>query len=393
MSVISNNGFVWALDLPQIERLFDETQLNNYVYAALKLVREGAPPAGRLLHLIPAAAPGPVSGAAAELLALAPRLGRDDPRLVRVHATYRAFGLFRSFAALALRDVDPTIELLASLAFIPILAEKHDHFPIWYHAYPRPMDPVFMHALDALCDDADVTADPALRWELKGQDVSSLESSPMSTIFGLIPRLAQAIIVCDENGVDRDRIATAWRNLERQTRSFELEHRLVDVRGERVVPRNRGMIRYRNTLYLYGGEFFRRQGETDTAITWLLRDIEYDSLPEESVFYLTDMKSVERLLVAARLSAAVRERLRPLVRRAALSVFHAAASYATDVLREVDRNPGVDLGAPRIQGATRPWLFAGEASREPFLFSLLYRWVMNGADLAFPDYRRFFAFE
>jgi hypothetical protein len=69
-----------------------------------------------------------------------------------------------------------------------------------------------------------------------------------------------------------------------------------------------------------------------------------------------------------------------------------AAKYAETMLGFLGSHPGIDLSLARIPDNGRYRLYAGEASREVFLISLLYHTIIDGVNYEDINYRKFFEF-
>ena len=67
-----------------------------------------------------------------------------------------------------------------------------------------------------------------------------------------------------------------------------------------------------------------------------------------------------------------------------------AANYAHTIIEFIQSHPGVDLSLGRIPDNGRYKLYAGEASRELFLLSLLYNNIINSVEYEDINYNKFF---
>jgi hypothetical protein len=106
-----------------------------------------------------------------------------------------------------------------------------------------------------------------------------------------------------------------------------------------------------------------------------------------SGFYLTSLKVYERLLCAYRVgSDGERRRLLPVIQAVLAASFRQAGDYSDKVLRSMDRHPEQDWGKPKVQVDGHELLGCGEATREPLLAALLYRWIIEGVHPRETDY-------
>jgi hypothetical protein len=385
---------VWDLSSEEIDYVYRERHMNNYVYAALRTFHDSPMPLNRKLSVRPESVPACLREPADRLLEISPYLGNDDPKNIRVHYTYRAFELFKALGEVKPEELEATLGLLASLAYIPIVAEKNDSFPLWWHPVVRKRD-AHIETLfaDVLAGRKIETYIEDCLWAEEPSDMKArLRTDPAYVALVFPPRVAQSIIVMNENGLDPVEISRAWRNLEAEMVRFEAEHGL---RGGQFLGnmRAKGQIRYRNTVYLYAGDHFRRQADPE-ALSWYMRDILTPDLPKLFGFYLTDMKTMERILCARTLPEGerAREQLDPLVATGLLQVFRNAARYAEDTFRFFAKHPDADPSAGRLQdpesGGYR--LYGGEGSREPFFTALLYHHLVRRRRFADLDYAGFF---
>ena len=388
---------VWDLSVDEVEWARAHIQLNNYVYAALKIAHSSAPPLDRVVRLREGAAPEPLRGPAAEIASLAAYLGNADPRVVRVNSVYHAFQLLAQLGRVRAADIPAALELLAALAHVVVLAESNDAFPLWFAPVVRPADARVRDVFARILGCEDVRAHEE-SWLMHGEEPDTLpdpdrDAIPYALMF--VPSLAQCIIVMDENGVEAGDIGRAWACLESLVLRFEREHGLSD--GESGGPgsvRDANQIRYRNTLYLYGGDFLRRQGRAQEAWDWYTRGILFRELPSFFGFYLTDMKTTERLLCASGLPGdeGRRTAVRDLIPLCVARVFAHAADYAGKLLAAIRRHPGLDLGQGRLNMDDRPWLYCGEASREPFLLALVWWHFFRGQPFEAIPYEKYLLF-
>lgn len=394
--------YVWDLDLDQIELLYRQRHMNNYVYAGLQTYHRSAMPVDRLVRLKKDLVPAWAHDGAEKLVGLSPYLGRDDPRTIRVNYTYYAYELFSALDRMTLAELPQVLRLLAALAYIPIVAEKNDDLPLWMNPTVRKKDPETERVFDSIEEEIDLEA--FIRQPLwtadQGIEDDEIQRVPSLMMYYFVPRAVQSILVMIENGVDSARAASAFRRIEKNMLRYERDRGIGDLpefrdRGNVKHPSN---VRYRNTLYLYGGNHFERMGRTQEAFDWYTRDIAFAGLSELFGFYLTALKTCERLLCALRVQPdAIIEGLplADLLQRSALRALALAANHARRVREQIATTPGLDLAAIRFftdPSHTRDLLYAGEASREPFLWALLHGRIVDGRPYDQIDYGEFLDF-
>jgi hypothetical protein len=170
--------------------------------------------------------------------------------------------------------------------------------------------------------------------------------------------------------------------------SFE-EQLGIGVNSHKLPP-----LRYRNTLYLYGGRFFEIRGENRKAFAWYTKDILSDKFLKQFGFYLTDLKTTERLVAAYRVPGNEKKRraLKELIDKCYLQALLNSAKYGKKILTYLAEHPQQDLMAVKIGSEpNNKMLYMGEPSREVFLSALLYNWIVRGIAFTQIDYSRFFS--
>ena len=388
---------VWDLTLDEIEYVYQHRHMNNYVYAGVETYHRSRMPLDRVVRLRRSRSPDCLHDGAGELLRLSPYLGREDPRTVRINYTYHAFGLLAALDQIELEQMDQTIDLLCALAYIPIVAEKNDGLAIWLNPAVRRMDPETEQVFESIGPEIDLQAfiEQPLWKNDTGIVDDEIHNVPSLLLYYFIPRAVQSILVMVENGVDHERAAVAFRDVEHNMLRYEQR---ADI-GNKPEYRRRGGTRYpsnqryRNTLFLYGGNILERMGRLEEAFDWYTRDIYITNLPDIFGFYLTALKTCERLLCGLRVAPDGTDTrlLRDLVERSVHAAFRAATPHANKVRQYVAEHPEADLAAIRFftnKEKTRDILCAGEAARECFLLSLLYNRIINDVPYADVDYAR-----
>lgn len=378
---------VWDLTPREIEYLYNNVHLNNYVYAGLNCFHKSRMPLNKIITLKHEKIPKAIQKDVLKLVQLSPYLGNDDSRIIRINYTYYAFLLFKALSRIKVKDTPGIIELLATLAYIPIVAEKNDNFALWLHPVLRKPDERIHKIFNAIKKDINIP--PFLNLCLYNNEQMDNYTSPLKSTF-LFMRAVQSIIIMTENNEDKKKLAEVWKNLEFNMTRYERENGLSGSEYKGNMQRA-GQIRYRNTIYLYGGDFFRRMKDYETAFEWYTKDIYFEQLPDLFGFYLTDMKTTERLICAYGISKKKGgdDFLKKLIIKCFYRICQNASNYAESILEFISTHPGLDISLSRLPDNGRYKLYAGEASREIFLISLLYHNIINGVNYEDIDYRKF----
>ena len=377
---------VWDLNDEQVDAFYRLRHMNNYVHAGLTVVRRSPWPRGRAQRWAGAPIDEAFEHALNELLTCVPLLGPgQDTRAARIEVTRRAFSLYRALPDVSVGRLPTLIRAMAAVAYVPLVAERNDGFPLWWHRPARAIRPVQRRIFAAMLRDVryesmlDTFADAmTVRGAVPGQ--------PHTILAAVTIELVAAIIVMLENGVLPEVALQATQNVVRAMRAYEDRHGLTGPASELGVAEP-GQLRYRNTLYLYGGNLLERMGRRDQARRWYLADIDTPELPRHLSFYLTAFKTAERLMSAYRVGdPPERARLTLPILRVWQRCLVQTRKYARQLLAVMDEQPGLDLAAPKVRVGGRSLLIAGEACREPLLAALLFGAFVNGVDYAHVDY-------
>jgi len=378
---------VWDLSSTQIEELRAFRHMNNYVHAGLVCVHQSRWPREGSWRVQEGLVRPELEAAVNEVLALVGvTASSDDPRRDRIRLTKRVFEMYRELGSPEAEEVPELMRVLASVAFLSLIVDRNDGFPLWWHRPVRVPESMERRVFAFVSKPFDL--DAIIREfakELMGRGAQLGDA--LSEVFVVTIMIVQAIIVMVENGVFSELASAAYAHTERAIRRFERQHRLDGTPGVKLGTREIGQIRYRNTLYLYGGSLLERMGQHREARAWYLRDIDTPQLPDCLGFYLTAFKTCERLFSALRITAVEhRPPLRELIDAAVHKSLLQTQRYAVEVLEIIDTHPNMDLSQPKQEVAGRSVFFAGEAAREPLLAALLYRRAMEGISYADTDY-------
>ncbi len=403
-SALGRVASVWELTPEQVEQLYRERHLNNYVHAGLGALRaaDGAAPrlpTDRPWRLRPDARPASspaVLAAVDALLGWVPSLAAPaDPTAARVEVTTRVHGIYQALPAeVTAGQVAGLMRLLAGCAWLPLVADRHDRLPLWFHRPVRELLPWQRRLFEVLWGPGELSLEALLSSEeaFGGELRDAVASdTPMGQLFALTIRLVATTIVTIENGVASERPLAAFEAIEAAMIDFERRHGLGQDPAMPLNVRDPAQLRYRNTVYLYGGNLLERSGRRRAARAWYLRDIEQPCLPDKLGFTLTALKTCERLLCALRVSdPAERPALRSLLDASLARALSATRENSTLVLETIAGDPSIDLSPHVVDLPSGRLFFSGEACREPMLAALIYRQVIDGVPYDSPEHGALF---
>ncbi|MHC4757137.1 MAG: class I SAM-dependent methyltransferase [Planctomycetota bacterium] len=381
---------VWDLSLNEIEYVYRKRHMNHHVYAALKTYHTSSLPLNQPVCLRPNTIPRYLSAPIEKLLELSPRIGKYDPTSVRADITYYTYLLYSVLNQVQLEDVPVVAQLLAACAYLAICSEKNDNLPLWNKLVIRQKNEHIGALIEKLLDPA-VNLEKICAMPLFGKGAEETTHGDMSNLFRFVPKVIFSTVVLMENGDDPQIIKQALLHAEQAIRTYEQDNGCSDTSSP-IGTRYAGQLRYRNTIYLYGGMFFEKLGWHDLALDWYLKDINIPELPKFFGFYLTDMKTTERLISAYPLTTdkEARNNLKQLIHKCLAQIFQNAAKYSLYIIDYLKSNPSCDKQALFLIDGKKRKLYAGEASREVYLTSLLYNKFILGIDYKDVNYTRFF---
>lgn len=380
LAVLGGRSSIWELNADEIDFMYRRRHLNNYIHAALlTLLRSRWPREGRF-HLASGMLRGEAEAKANAILEhIASLEASSDPRKTRLVITRLFFELYRDIGPDGWGDIPRIMDLFAALAFIALIAERADQIPLWFHPPVRDIHRrIIKEQFSMLMSEIDYD-EYVLRFkdELERQKVDC--AAPMSRLFVVPPRLVQSCIMMAENGMGDELIRVAHIHNEKAMIAFERKYKLGSLAAMPLNVSHPGQLRYRNTVYLYGGNHFERMGNDDEALAWYLKDVDDPALPANVGFYLTSLKTCERLLLGYRLLPSEdRSRLKALIHRTLEASLVNLSHYAQRMLSVIDEHPELDVTHPRFHMDGRMYLFGGEGLREPLLIALLYQNMING---------------
>lgn len=379
-----NKKTIWDLSLEEIEDVFANRHMNNYVYVAFKNYHLNTFPAGQPIKLNEDIVPAIMLEEAQNLCQLIPYIGTEDSFAVRTNYLFRSYFLFEKLREVDEVNLNQTIDFLAHMALFSTTIEKNDKILIWPYLIARPIDDNLERRFELLKQPEHNLNDFA--GELLDKNLPNDQ-----VLLKYIHTSVSTLLTLIENGLS-DEIGNAFNNVEKNMFRFEKE--LGFVKGENLSENfNHGtQIRWRGTLYLYGGNFFEQQQDYNKAYNWYLRGINTSKLLDHFTYYLTAFKAVERLICAYRVGEHLnvdQNLLYEFINAALIGAFEKTGVYAGKVLNFIRNNPDSDLKSKVLSNDETQLQYAGESVREVYLISLLYKTVVNKQkfeDLKYDDY-------
>lgn len=391
--MILKGKMVWDLSLDEIEYVYRNRHMNHYVYAALKTYYTSSPPINRSVSLRSNTIPPYLRSPFEKLVELSRYIGKYDPSFVRASITFNTYIIYSMLELVQLENISLVTQLLAACAYLPIISEKNDNLPLWNKKVVRDETKSIKAIIDKLLEPVIDIEEVSMMPLFGDEGNEKMSPGDLFNIFRFMPRAIYSLIVFMENGEDPQLIERALLNSERAMREYERDNGHSSTSSIKV--RSPGQLRYRNTIYLYGGMFFEKQKMYDRAIDWYLKDIDDSELPDTSFgFFLTDMKTTERLISAYPLitDKKIKSNLKDTIHRCLVRIAKGATQHSHTILDFLKLHPSTDLRSESLYSKGKRMLYAGEASREVYFISLLYNKFLLGIDYQNIDYARFLKF-
>ncbi len=392
------NKHLWDLSLDEIEYVYRHRHMNHYIYAGLKTYYTSTPPLHRSVSLRPNTIPSFLCGPVEGLLRLSPFLGQKEPAAIRAAVTYVTHLLYLQLEQVSLQDISRVAQLLAACAYLSLHSEKNDNLPLWSGPVVREITEytkAFMERL--LKPNIDMEAVYAMESCLAGvtEDKRPGEKGyvaygDISMVYWFIPKAMRTIIAYMENGESPQLIERALLNTEQAMMVYE-ENNTAALPPFYSETRR---VRYHNTLYLYGAMFYQRQGWHERAVDWYLKQINVPGLPYLFGNFQTDLKTTERLVAAYPLVGDKEKQrdLEDLIHRCMVRICLHAAEHGRRIKAYWELHPATDMRTVSLRDTQKNLPYSGEASRELYLFALLYNKFVQGVDYRDIDYAMFFQY-
>jgi len=392
-----NGKTVWDLSLDEIEYAYRNLHMNHYVYAALKTYHTSSPPLNRSVYLRSNTIPPYLRSSVERLLELSPYIGKYDPSFVRAGITYCTYLMYSVLDQVQLEDISLVAQLLAACAYLPIVSERNDNILVWNKKVVRNKNrhskAIIEKLLEPVVDIEEVGKMPLPLFSGFNTGGNELPHGHIKNLIRFVPKALFSIIVLMENGDDPQMIERVLYNTEQAMRTYEHDHGHLDTSSKN--KRRVEQIRYRNTIYLYGGMFFEKQKMYDRAIDWYLKDINNPELPDSSFgSFMTDMRTTERLISAYPLitNKEIQSNLKDLIHRCLFKITKGAAECGHFILDYLKSHPSTNLRNANLYLKGRRLSYGREGSREVYFISLLYNKFILGVDYQDIDYARFFKY-
>jgi hypothetical protein len=287
------------------------------------------------------------------------------------------------------------MSFLSSLAYIPIIAEKNDNFDLWGKKVVRELSKKKIERFNIIISNPGI--DNFLNIILSEYDkIDYNDLNKYEKIVKIIRLSIQTIIANCENNISNKKIEKAWESIEHIMFLLEKKNN-IDTNNKIHTMQ----IRYRNSLYLYGGNFFRRTGNYKKALEWYLKDIELEKNVEKPIFYQTRMRTIERLLCAYIVEEKINmdiNYIKSLINEKLYLLFQNISTICNELIRYIAIYPNLDLSDEKflfMNKKERDGLikkYAAVGCREFFLLALLYNNIINKIDYKNIEYDRFLDF-
>jgi hypothetical protein len=382
---------IWNLTFDEIEYVYNNLHMNNYVYAALKMYHESNPPLNKIIKIKKEIMPECLYKSSEKLVNLSPYLGNDDSRIIRINYKYYAYNLFRKLKYVKDDEIPEVMSFFSSLVYIPIIAEKNDKYNLWHYKVTRKLTNKVKQQFKVIINTPSI--DEILDIILLGYDKIKYNNfDEYKKILIIVKLFIQTIITNCENNIDSKEIEKAWEGM---------EHIMLLLEKKSNIDTNKEIhwiqLRYRNTIYLYGGDFFRRIENYKKALEWYLKDIELEKRYTKAPICQTRMRTIERLLCAYIVGEKINmdtNYIKDIINEKLYLLFQ-YLSLSSDELIDYIKKFGFDLSAEGllfINEREKDILirrYSAESSREFFLLALLYNNIINKIDYKDIEYNKF----
>lgn len=382
---------IWDLSPEEADYVYNNLHMNNYVYSSYKLIHDSKPPLNCILDFKKSKLPISLDDSIRNFTKLSPYIGNSDNTLVRKNYTLFAYYLFKEFDIVNINNLNAVVRLLSAISYISVYSDKNDGLLVWKHNIVRSKNKYIEKIFEKILYNSsplDIIKMPSHENERIESDIEGLR-----ILYSLIPKSISVILTMIENDIDRSIAAKAITNVESMMLKLEDEfcNSKDDANNEQHFKKQ---IRYRNTLYLYGASLFEKMGLENKAFSWYTKDLLFDNMPKYLDFYLTSMKTCERLISAYKISKSNnKQELKRIIDLSLIKSFKSASKYANLLFEYILSNPDADLSKERIETKEgKIWFFGGEAAREIFLIALYYNVVVNNADYKSINYKEFFEY-
>lgn len=374
--------------LEELEYIKENLHINNFVYYVRKYLLEtgsrhqayGTPASSRI--------PGSFIGSTEKIIEIFnTREGKKPSDLIRElsHFTHEFLSGFKNVGETEISEV---MNFLATLAPIHMIMEEEADLHIWNFKPIRDIDPSYARIFyDLYHNDIDPRRISNYQWyRTDSLEDAEWRERDQNELMKFIQRCMQSVIAHMENGYEETSISKALKNLYDDYHRIEQEQ---DFANFDHLPVNYVIQRPRNTLLLYGGQFFQRIGELETAYDWYTKDIMSEAFLGKLNYYMTDYKTAERLMMAytIRPGVEVKNQMDEILRRA---LFNAALN-SREILYLLENQTASIKGEDIFYRKGKMRNYMGQATREIFIMALMYRVLIENNQLTDTGYRHFFS--
>ncbi|MFW9901100.1 MAG: hypothetical protein ACFFDY_07400 [Candidatus Thorarchaeota archaeon] len=376
---------IWDLSIEEIEYVYSNLHMNNYVYVVAMNYHKSKYPTELKINIKDDSIPDFLKFYTFKLFELIPYLNHYNPKIVLAQYLYRSYFLFEKLRYLRIEQLQDVVDLFSALAFIPIIAEKNLDILVWPHLIVRPVNEKILNTFHLLQEDFDI-------YDIIPEYKEKKELKNDLLILKFIHTSVTTLLTLAENDFDKRKIAETFLKVENKL--FELEKRYgfvkVDNLKENFVIGTQ--LRWRTTLYLYGGRIFENMKEYQQAYSWYTKGIYTIKLYEHFPYYLTDFKITERLLCAYRTGEKLGKDtilLRDLINYCMLRGLQDTAEYSNQILNFIKSNPLVELNGKNLSNDKVNLQYSGESVREIYFICLFYNYIIKKIRFEDIDYSRY----
>ncbi len=370
---------LWALSQRECDFVYQHLHMDNYVYLAFRAQSEkwGHKALDEL-----SASDFSIPAFYEELSRFRDLIAQKDPvesTPFRVAVTTNGYRLFSNLNRIQKEQLKATLTTLHALTPVSISADKNDEFPIWDHPIVRAYSPERQMVFNKIRQG--ISPESFFKLPSIAQTRWNQFDAIFSPIEEYVIRCVEHIIITIENTGNTPEVSQAFCAVEHQMLDYENKYGIGNRNMYPCNMKNPYQIRYRNTLYLYGGNHFQRRSKFGEAFEWYTKDIYSLDVLDISFFYLTTLKTCERFLCSIALAPFVNQPTGGLVNildNLLLVAFEDLSQYSKEVVAFISANPQADLIGLNIpcqysRGAKEVGMhFAGEAAREMYLIASLY---------------------
>jgi hypothetical protein len=382
---------IWDLTLDEIEYVYNNLHMNNFIYAALKMYHESNPPLDKIVRIKKEIIPECLHEYAEKLVGLSPYLGNDDARVLRINYKYYTYNLFRKLKNIKIDEIPEIMNFFSSLSYIPIITEKNTNIDLWGLTVVRELTGEMKKQFKVLISNPDIN--DFLKIMLSGHDTIKYNNlNKYKRVFKVNRWSIPIIIGSCENNIDNKKLEKAWGNMECIMLLLE-NYNNIDT-NNKIHP---SQIQYRNSLYLYGGDFFRRIGEYKKAFEWYIKDVDLEKSINKPSAFPIKTRTIERLLFAYSVGKKINmdiNHIKDIIDKKLFLLFQDISIIYNKLIYYI-KKLNLDLSEEKfliLNTDEKDFIYkiyTKEQCREFFLLALLYNNIINKIDYKDIGYNKF----